>query len=187
MTSLKDLILAKTPIISVPEKMAFYAKNGDLKTVSTLTKGGSISSRNKEKVIQFVGNNNGIFKIENEGYSENNNPQKKEQRGMGAEDVNAKGFSMKEIKEQRGMEGEDINIKKIEKQRKKGVEDKYVKFTNFYKLPPFPPSGTLGQKAMYNYYKKFINAIKGNEDESIIDDRVKMRQYMSNIIKSSKL
>lgn len=185
MKSLKDLILARTPIISVPSKMAFYSPTGKLKEVSTLTKGGAISTRNKEKVIQFIGNNDDIFKINNKGYSENNNPQKQEERAMGVEDINVKGVSMKEIKELKGMEAEDINVKKVEKQRKKGVEDKYVKFTNLYKLPPFPPSGTLGQKAMYNYYKKFINALKLIEDEDIIDDRVKMRQFMVKIIKES--
>jgi hypothetical protein len=146
MKSLKDLILSRTPIISIPSKMAFYSPNGKLKEVSTLTKGGAISTRNKEKVIQFIDSNDDDFKITNQGYSENNNPQK---------------------------------------QRKKGVEDKYVKFTNLYKLQPFPPSGTLGLKAMYNYYKKFINALKLTEDESIIGDRVKMRQFMVKIIKSS--
>jgi hypothetical protein len=146
MKSLKDLILSRTPIISIPSKMAFYSPNGKLKEVSTLTKGGAISTRNKEKVIQFIGNADDVFKISNQGYSENNNPQK---------------------------------------QRKKGVEDKYVKFTNLYKLSPFPPSGTLGLKAMYNYYKKFINALKLTEDEAITDDRVKMRQFMVKIIKSS--
>ena len=185
MKSLKDLILSRTPVLSVPSKMAFYSPNGKLKEVSTLTKGGSISTRNKEKVIQFIGNNDDVFKITNQGYSENNNPQKQDQRGMETEDINIKGSSMKEIKEQKGMGAEDVNIKQVEKQRKKGVEDKYVKFTNLYKLQPFPPSGTLGQKAMYNYYKKFINALKLTEDESIIGDRVKMRQFMVKIIKSS--
>ena len=166
MKSLKDLILARTPIISVPSKMSFYSPNGKLKEVSTLTKGGAISTRNKEKVIQFIGNDNDVFKISNQGYNENNNPQKQEQ-------------------EKQDMGSEDVNIKQLEKQRKKGVEDKYVKFTNLYKLSPFPPSGTLGLKAMYNYYKKFINALKLTEDEAITDDRVKMRQFMVKIIKSS--
>jgi hypothetical protein len=127
MTSLKDLILANTPIISVPEKLAFYNKNGDLKSVSTLTKGGSISTRNGEKVIKFIGNNNGIFKIENEGHSENNKPEKKvilkikkdnaykkEQEMMGGEDVDIKGPTMKEMKENEMMGAEDVNVKSTE-------------------------------------------------------------------------
>lgn len=65
--NLSNLILAQTPIISVPSKMSFYTPKGNLKSVPTLTKTGAISTRNNKKVINFVGNEENIFRIDNQG------------------------------------------------------------------------------------------------------------------------
>lgn len=138
MKSLKDLILSRTPIISIPSKMAFYSPNGKLKEVSTLTKGGSISTRNKEKVINFIQNDDDVFNIENKGYSVNDKPEtkvilkikkdgknKKEQEMMGAEDVDIKGSTMREKKEEQDMGAENVD-----------VGNKELKKIDFDKLPP---------------------------------------------------
>jgi hypothetical protein len=126
--------------------MAFYTPTGKLKEVSTLTKGGAISTRNKEKIIQFIGNNDNIFRIDAQGHSEKNKPKKKEQEAMGREDINIKGSTMKEKKEQEMMGAEDVDIKGSTMREKKeqemmGDEDvdvgsKELKKIDFDKLPP---------------------------------------------------
>ena len=167
MTSLSDLILSRTPIISVPSKMAFYTPTGKLKEVSTLTKGGAISTRNKEKIIQFIGNNDNIFRIDAQGHSEKNKPEKKEQEAMGREDINIKGSTMKEKKEQEMMGAEDVDIKGSTMKEKKeeqgmGAEDvdiknEFEKILQFLELknitiPPIRSKRELELEKMHHHY-----------------------------------
>jgi hypothetical protein len=79
MKTLTELLLARTPIISVPSKMAFYTSKGKLKEVPTLTRTGAISTRGREKVIKFIGNEEDIIRIDNPGYNENNKPKEKKE------------------------------------------------------------------------------------------------------------
>jgi hypothetical protein len=66
-------------------------------------------------------------------------------------------------------------------------KDKKKRFIDNYKLEPFPLAGQFGVKAMYNYYKKFVNAIGEDEDPSIIGDASKMRQAMTEIINTTEI
>ena len=66
-------------------------------------------------------------------------------------------------------------------------KNKTQKFIDNYNLDPFPLAGQFGVKAMYNYYKKFVNAIGEDEDKSIIGDASKMRQAMTEIINTTEL
>lgn len=67
---MNDKILAGTPSIRVPEKMAFFTNKGKLKEVPTLTKSGIPSMRNKKRVIDFVEvKNNEPVKVITPGYS----------------------------------------------------------------------------------------------------------------------
>ena len=54
---IKNYLIMNTPVIEVPQKMVYVNKNGDKKSIYTLTKKGKLATRDKHLAINFVPNN----------------------------------------------------------------------------------------------------------------------------------
>ena len=64
----KNYLIMSTPVIEVPQKMVYVNKNGDKKSINTLTKKGRLATRDKHLAINFLPNNtNNDIYVKNKG------------------------------------------------------------------------------------------------------------------------
>jgi len=65
---IKNYLIMSTPVIEVPQKMVYVNKNGDKKSINTLTKKGRLATRDKHLAINFLTNNtNNDIYVKNKG------------------------------------------------------------------------------------------------------------------------